>query len=155
MSSNPAQALQSERLKYPAMLPREIILWRAWLKLHEPEFTDYDYNVRVGQGVDPGDSYSEADRRMAVQNSQQRIDVVMWQNGVPWLVEVEDRPGPSGPAQLVKYQILWRSMDATRQDPRLLLVVPRINPDTLTVATKAGILVHVVEVSFDELRPKK
>lgn len=151
----PAQYLQVERLKYPGMLPREILIWRNWLKLHETEFERFDYNVRVGQGTDPGASYPEPERSMAIQISQKRIDVVAWKGGRVTLVEVEDRPGVSGPAQLAAYETLWRADNPTEGAPVMLLVVPRIQPDTLTVAVRAGIRVEIVETSFDELRPKK
>jgi len=151
----PAQTLQVERLRYPGLLPREIIIWRNWLKLHEREYDRYDYNVRVGKGVDPGASYPEPERSMGIQLSQKRVDVVMWQGPRVTLVEVEDRPGVSGPAQLVVYETLWRADNPSLPPPTLLLVVPRVQPDTLTVAVKAGIRVEVVETSFEELRPKK
>jgi len=49
-----AQLLQSERFKYPGLLPREIIVLRAWLRLREKDYDRFDYNVRIGTGFDPG-----------------------------------------------------------------------------------------------------
>lgn len=151
----PAQTLQQERLSYPGMLPREIIVWRNWLKLHEKEFDTFEYNVRVGAGVDPGDSFPEPERTMAIQISQKRLDALLWRGGIPTIVEVEDRPGLSGIGQLIGYEALWIKDNPARTRPNLLLVVPRINADTLHVAVRSGIRVDVVETSFEELRPKK
>lgn len=151
----PAQTLQSERLKYPAMLPREILIWRNWLKKFEKSYERYEYNVRVGKGTDPGRSYPEPERTMGVKISQKRIDVVAWIGNQATIIEVEDRPGVSGPAQLIVYETLWRDDNKYRPAPILLLVVPRIQEDTLRVAVKAGIRVEIVETDFSELRPKK
>ena len=56
--ATPAQRLQVERLSYPAMQPREIIVWRNWLKENEPRFSRYEYNIRLGGGLDPGPSFT-------------------------------------------------------------------------------------------------
>lgn len=155
MAEGLAQKLQQERLKYPGLLPREILVWRNWLKLHEREFDRFEYNVRVGKGVDPGESWPDEMRKMAIEISQKRIDAVVWKGPKPTIVEVEDRPGLSGIGQLIGYAALWRDTPRSSLDPDLLLVVPRINEDTLRVAQAAGIRVELVPTDFSELAPKK
>ncbi len=151
----PAQTLQTERLTYPAMLPREICVWRAWLKLYGKEFDRYDYNVRVGKGRDPGPSWPEGMRKMAVQISQLRIDVLAWKLSFPTIIEVEDKVGLTAFGQLVAYARLWKQDNPTAPDPRLMLVAPRIGEDSLYVAQGFGVEVRVVETDFSCLFPKK
>jgi len=172
--STPAQTLQSERLKYPGLLPREIIIFREWLRLHERDFDRFDYNVRVGDGFDPGPAFDAATRRMAIANSQKRIDAVAWQGSAVTLIEVKDRAGLSAIGQLIGYRPLWQQtasdllsgrrlpadedwqFEIVRRRPatvpELLLVTNRLQPDLPVVVESAGIRLNVVEVLFTELR---
>src|SRR5574341_2246525 len=104
----PAQTLQSERLKYPGLLPREIIILREWLRLHERDFDRFGYNVRVGDGFDPGPGFSDDVRKQAIDNSKKRIDAVGWQGSSVLLIEVKDRAGLSAIGQLIGYRPLWQ-----------------------------------------------
>lgn len=44
--------------------------------MYEPQFDAFLYDVTVGPGRDPGDNFPESIRRMALQLSKRRIDVV-------------------------------------------------------------------------------
>lgn len=83
--STPAQTLQSERFQYPGLLPREIIILRQWLKLHQQEWQRWVYNLRVGQGLDPGTGWTPEVRRSAIINSMKRIDAVAFNGSPEWL----------------------------------------------------------------------
>jgi hypothetical protein len=149
--SSPAQTLQAERLKYPGLLPREIIVLRAWLRLHESEYDRFDFNYRVGTGFDPGPSISASIRQMAIDNSKKRIDAVGYQGNSVTLIEVKDRAGFSAVGQLVGYLHLWQVEHPTDAAPRLLLVVNRTQQDIGLVAARAGIALELVEANFSEL----
>jgi hypothetical protein len=177
LSANPAIALQQERLKYPGMLPREVLVFRGWLKFHEREFDGFDWNTRIGKGVDPGEGWSISDRRMAVLNSRKRIDVVAWKSGRVTLIEVEDNPGLSNFGQIIGYEVLWRDFVDQRgpsgldvllgidkyyppdlpldRNPRLLVVCARIGDDAMMVLTRSGVLVEVIPTDFSSLRRVK
>jgi len=154
----PAQTLQSERFKYPGLLPREIIVLRSWLRLHENEYDRFDYNVRLGTGFDPGPSVSESIRRMAIVNSQKRVDAVSYKDGAVTLIEVKDRAGFSAVGQLVGYLHMWQAANPGTPRPRLLLVANRLQDDIPLVAAGAGIEIQLVEADFGELaglRPRR
>lgn len=173
----PAQTLQSERLKYPGLLPREIIIFREWLRLHERSFDRFDFNVRVGDGADPGPGFSPDVRRDAIENSKKRIDAVAWRLSEVTLIEVKDRAGLSAIGQLIGYRPLWQQtvsdflsgrrtdsdeewkVEITRRRPAtvpaLLLVTNRVQPDLPVVVESAGISLERVDVTFTELRPSR
>lgn len=152
LTITPAQTLQQERLRYPGMLPREIIVWRQWLKLHEHEYDHFDYNTRIGQGHDPGPTWPENYRRMAIMNSQKRVDVVGWKGQEPTIIEVKDRAGASAIGQLVTYKPIWVQTFPDLPPPRLALVVNRLQPDILPIIQVAGIQLFIVAADFSELR---
>jgi hypothetical protein len=150
--STPAQKLQSERLTFPGMLPREILVFQSWLKQHEMEYDRFDYNVRLGGGFDPGPTWDEAIRRMAIANTQKRVDAVGYQGNLVSLIEVKDRAGFSAIGQLVGYEALWLHENPGAQQPRLILVCNRFAPDILPVLQKQGIELNVVEADFSRLK---
>lgn len=148
----PAQKLQSERQKYPGMLPREIIVLRNWLKLHEAEYDRFDYNMRLGAGFDPGPTFDDNIRKMAQQNTQKRVDAVGYKGDQVTLIEVKDRAGFSAVGQLVGYHALWRAANPEKNPPLLLMVANRIADDLMPVLLSAGISLDLVEADFSELR---
>lgn len=152
--STPAQILQAERLKYPGMLPREIIVMRNWLKLHESEYDRFQFNVRLGAGHDPGASHDDNIRAMAIMNTQKRVDAVAWRGEQVFLIEVKDRAGFSAVGQLVGYDALWRQDHPADPPPKLLLVCNRFVADILPLLSRQGIELAVVEADFGELRSR-
>jgi hypothetical protein len=124
--STPANPLESDRLSYPAMLPAEIAVWRAWLRLHQAEYDRFDYNARVGPGFDPGGGVPDYIRQMALKSSKKRIDAVGWQGSQPLIVEVKDRAGLSAIGQLLGYRVHWRLENPHSPPPKMLLVANRL-----------------------------
>ena len=154
LTVTPAQVLQQHRLNYPGMLPREIILFREWLKLHEAEYDKIDYNVRIGAGVDPGPGWPDNTRQMAIANTQLRIDAVAWQGNQPTIIEVKDRAGASAAGQLVTYEAVWEKDQMSSLPPKLLLISNRIQPNIAPLLIKAAITLNLVAADFSILRTK-
>lgn len=150
--ASPAQRLQAERLSYPGMLLREIIIWRNWLRANEPRFERYDYNLRVGKGVDPGAGFPEEIRRDGILNSQRRIDAIGFRAGRATLIEVEENPGLSAVGQLLGYKVLWQQDNPAELPPELLMVAARASDDAKLVIFSAGIALDLVLTDFSELR---
>jgi len=150
--STPAQRLQADRLRFPGLLPREVLVLKAWLVLHESEYTRFDYNVRLGQGTDPGPTFPEEVRKMAIQNSQKRVDAVAFKSDAATLIEVKDRAGFSAVGQIVGYDALWRTQFPSSPAPLLLVVCNRFVPDILPVLQRNNIGIVTVEVDFGILR---
>ena len=90
---------------YPGLNAPSVELWRKWLELYEDRFERFDYNVRVGRGIDPGPGVSEEMRAMWYAVTTKRIDVVAERENQTWVVEIEERPGARtfGQVQLYLY----------------------------------------------------
>ncbi len=147
-----AQRLQAERLRFPALLPDEQIVFRNWLRLHEAEFDRIDGNVRIGQGEDPGPSFPDNTRKMAIEITQLRLDAVAYRGGTPTIVEVKRRAGSSNIGQLLTYRSMWKKQNLSVAVPRLLLVCTTFNPNILPALEEVGIQLEVVPADFSELK---
>lgn len=143
--------MQQDRLSFPGMLPREILIFKNWLKLHEGEYDRFDYNVRIGAGVDPGPTWPDSVRKQAIANSQLRIDSVAWKGTTPTIIEVKDRAGASAIGQLVTYEAVWIKDNPGTPAPVLLMVTNRIQHNMLPVLAKAGIGLAQVATDFSSL----
>lgn len=150
VSASPAIP-QSERLKFPGLLPAEIVVIRAWLRLHESEYERFDYNVRIGAGVEPPAGTPEYLREMAIQNTQKRLDAVAWRGGVPTIVEVKERAVIAAVGQLAGYFGIWLDENRPGPVPKLILVCNRAEPDVFTAAAHLKISVELVAVPAAEL----
>lgn len=174
--ATPAQRLESERAKYPAMQVDEILIWRNWLKLHEleydllppewisrrtadvgakPQLGDrFDYNVRLGVNVDPGADFPDNIRRAAIASRSLRVDALGFKGTVPQLFEVKRRAGPQNVGQLLTYLHIWRAAALTAQDPQLLLVCSDFTSHILPVAQASNIRIDLVPTDFSWLSPR-
>jgi len=150
----PAQTLQAERLRFPGMLPREVVIWRNWLKLHESEYDRFDYNCRIGAGHDPGPGWPDNIRQMAIANTQLRIDACAYQAEVATLIEVKDRAGASAVGQLLTYEAVWLQDFPQGPPPSLILVTNRLQNNIMPLVRKANIRLDVVPADFSELKRK-
>jgi hypothetical protein len=146
-----AQTLQADRLSFPGMLPKEILIWKGFLKQHESEFDSWQYNVRVGNGVDPGPGYAENVRQMAIANSQKRIDAVGWQGPVPTIFEVKFRAGAGAVGQMVVYAPLWAALYPLVPLTHLALVTDALQPDVQPALAAQGIALYVIPTDFSSL----
>lgn len=171
---SPAIRMQVDRLKYPGMQVREILIWKNWLYQNSTRFDRYEYNVRLGEGVDPGPSFPESSRRMWIANSMKRVDVVAVKGGHVTLIEVEENPGMTAFGQLEGYQTLWRNRVQAGgppavhiqlgvenffpsdlpldPSPSLLLVSARAGNDALAIARAANVQVDVIPTDFSSLK---
>ena len=171
---NPAIRFQADRLKYPGMQLREILIWKNWLYQNSTRFDRYEYNVRLGDGVDPGPSYPDSSRRMWIANSMKRVDVVAVRGERVTIIEVEENPGLTAFGQLSGYLTLWRKRIADGGPPAVhlqvgverffpadlpldpnpgsLLVCARIGNDALAVANSSNVSVEVVPTDFSILK---
>jgi|SRR5271156_6533847 len=149
----PAQRLQSDRLKFPGMLPAEVVVFKAWLVLHEAEYERFDYNVRIGAGVDPGPSVPQYWRDLALASTQLRMDAVGWNGAQPTIIEVKRRATPANIGQLLTYAAVWAVDNPNSPKPILRLVANSYQPNIVGIANTSGIALDQVDADFSILRP--
>ena len=148
-----AQRMESDRAKYPGLLVDEILVWKAWLLLNQQDYQRFDYNTRIGQGQDPGPTFNQTYRDMAIQLTQLRIDAVGWQGNIPTIFEVKRNAGAQNIGQLLTYDAVWRINRVSNANPRLVLVCAQFQPNISQVALETGIDINTVAVNFSVLAP--
>lgn len=148
-----AQRMESDRAKYPGLLVDEILVWQAWLLLNQQDYQGFDYNVRIGQGQDPGPTFNQTYRDMAIALTQLRVDAVGWQGDLPTIFEVKRNAGAQNIGQLLTYDAVWRLNRVSKANPRLVLVCALFNPNISQVAIETGIVINTVAVNFSVLAP--
>lgn len=152
---SPAQRLESDRAKYPAMQVDEILVWRAWLALHQGEYDRFDYNVRLGTDVDPGPNFPDNIRKAAIALNSLRVDAVGWIGQFATIFEVKRRAGPQNIGQLLTYKHLWTAAHLSTAVPDLVLVFNTLSQHILGVAGASGIQLSQVDVDFSSLAPQR
>jgi hypothetical protein len=150
----PAQQLESERSKYPAMQVDEILVWRAWLLTHQKLYDRFQYDVAIGIAQDPGPAYADNIRKMAVFIRSKRLDAVGWRGNTPYIFEVKRRAGPENVGQLVIYQHWWPFSYPGAPAAQLVLVATDADPHIVPVLAKFAIEYDQVSgVNFSVLGP--
>lgn len=137
------------RLVYAGLKPAEAALWRLWLRDHEVDFDNFEYNVYVGEGqaVTPtafpaGTPEHENLKRMWRQLTQRKIDVLMWRGPEPWIVEVKELPGPAILGQLVTYATWLVRQRDLKLSPQLAVVCYKVGTDMETAFEEAGVMFY-------------
>ena len=130
-------------------------MWVAWLESNQQQYDRFQYNVRIGDGSDPGPTFSATMRAMAIKLTQLRLDAVGWQGSLPTIFEVKRRAGPNNVGQLLTYDAVWRTQAYTPVNPRLVLVASSYNPNILPVINNTGIDLQIVPVNFSVLAPQQ
>jgi len=148
----PAQILQSERLRFPSMLPAEAIVWLAWLEKHESEYTGYLYNHRLGPGIDPGPAVPEKYRALGILTTQLRADAVAFQGDQPFIFEVKRRAKHDDVGQLLGYGFEWVREVTGGLPPKLVLVYNTAQAGLEDFALAHGVTPVQVEADFSRLR---
>jgi hypothetical protein len=98
----------SRPLNYPHLLPEDAKLWNDYLEQFSPPHTTFMYDVAVGPGRDPGDSFDDPIRKMALQLSKRRIDVVgILPDGVE-IFELTQSAGLKAAGQAIVYPHLLK-----------------------------------------------
>lgn len=149
---NDAIVTQAARLKLPGMLPQETRIFGAWWAVHGKDYDTADFNVRVGQGYDPGPTFDDSARRGAILNSQFRLDALLYRGSQPEIVEVKYRASPLALGQLLSYRVLWLAANASQLAPGLRMVVNQLSPDMKAVCAAYGVIVDVQDADFSGLQ---
>lgn len=149
----PAQRLESERAKYPAMQVDEILVWRNFLVQHQAEYTSWDYNYRLGANLDPGPDFPDFVRKSAIATRALRIDAVGYSGAGATLFEVKRVAGPANVGQLLTYAAMWAGQNLQPANPRLALVASGITQLIMPVVQQSGITIFIVPTDFSFLSP--
>lgn len=148
---------ESQRLRYPGLIPVESRLWRAFLLEHEGQFHDFEYNVRVGEGISPGNRVFSDDPELDAKLradwrdvTRKRIDVVAREGPATWIFEVEERLGVRALGNLLLYVTLLPKKRELEGPLFLAVVTRRLGPDMREAIERADARVFTISSSeFD------
>lgn len=115
--------------KYPHLMVGDVEIWERYLDAHAKEWDSFEYDVRVGEGVQVGSEQPEYFKTMALALTEKRIDVVGHRGRQVWLIEVKPSAMLGAVGQLISYQILYEERYPGAGPTSLMIVTDRIGPD--------------------------
>lgn len=124
---------------FPHLLPQDIEVWKRFLAEHGQDYDYFDYDVRVGEGRDPGPDYNQTIRSMAIGLSQRRIDAIGHRNGRATIFEITTSAGLTAIGQLQVYPQLYKTLHPSTQTEPPILIAERIQDDILPYLQESGI----------------
>lgn len=114
---------------YPHLLPDDIALWEDFLTQHSAQFTQFEYDVRVGEGRQAADYYPDQIRKMALDLSMRRIDAIGYTEAETFLIEITVSAGLKAIGQIITYPLLYKQTFPTATNLHPLLVARQLEPD--------------------------
>jgi hypothetical protein len=94
-------------VRFPHLLPADCVLWQKWLDDNAAAYSQFIYDVKVGEGTDPGPQYPDNIRYDAQVLSQRRVDAVGYQAKIITLFEVTTSAGLTALGQCMAYPKLY------------------------------------------------
>ena len=131
------------RTKYPHLLTPDVPVWERWLQTHRDQYLSIEYDVRVGDGRDPGPDFDPKMRSMALDLSKRRIDAVLESDSEIITVEITTQAGLTALGQCIAYPILYRLTYMPEKPVRPLLVCAEIEPDLRPVFSQHRVPVNI------------
>lgn len=138
------------QIQFPAMTYVESQITRHWIRAHGLEYDKIEFNVRLGEGVNLGEGYSDATRRAALLSSQKRADIVAWRGDRVDLVEVKVRINLGVIGQLLGYETLWNIEHAKTPVARKIAIGRSVLTGLDPVIRDRGIEIEVFPFVRDE-----
>lgn len=132
------------RKHYTHLLPPDAELLAAYILSRPDHYDNMDFDVKVGQGADPGTSFAPTIRQMAIQLSQRRIDCVAVTDTRIDIIEVTLRAGLTSLGQLLAYPRLYTSTYNPALPVHPVLVTYAFAPDIQAIYDDHGIEYHVM-----------
>lgn len=131
-------------VRYPHMMPEDIIIWRRFIEngIRLPDEVWYD--VRVGEAMEVESGQPEWMKRFAEYSTRKRIDVI-GRKGFDWfIIECKPRAGIVALGQAVYYA--WAFEREYRPPGRVLAVIVTdvVDPDVRPLFDQAGVVVFEV-----------
>lgn len=140
--------------RFPHLLPVDADIWRQHLEAHFSEYSQLEYDVRVGDGRDPGPGFDRNMRDMAYALSCRRIDVVAHVGSGLQIIEVTHSAGFTAIGQLISYPILYRDTYPGGAPLRPILVAGEIQTDITPVLERLGIMYYTYPLSQRPAQPR-
>jgi len=147
MADNPLLT-HYERLYGPFvhMAPNDKAIWLRYLMMGGAQLAPFQYDVRVGTGVQMPSGSSPMELNIAHALTTKRIDALCHVDGKVRIIEVKQRAGLSAIGQLIGYGQLFVKTFPQSPPYELWLVTDQLQPDMSGVLIENNI--HYVEVGL-------
>lgn len=132
------------RARYPHLLPQDAAVWDRFLALHGSEYITIDYDIRVGDGRDPGPETPDNLRSMALDLSMRRIDAVGDTGDQIHIIEITRVAGLKALGQLLAYPTLYATRFPTTKPIIPILVAESFDSDCKPAFDTHKIAYHLV-----------
>ena len=134
-------------IRYPHMLPEDILLWQRFIENGDylPDHVWYD--VRCGTAVEVADAGPEWMHRMADRLTRKRIDVVGQVGPSYWVIEIKPRASYDAFGQVVFYADQFQKEYTPSVEVIPVLLTDLVDPDILPLCDEVGVLVFEVGMS--------
>lgn len=117
----------------------DLELWESFYATNPTFCPDILFDVRVGDGFDPGENYPENIRKDAVMLSQRRIDAVCtWPDKI-WIIEITHTATLKAIGQLEVYPYLFTYTYEPTLPIYTVLMYRHCDPDLLRYIAVKGI----------------
>jgi hypothetical protein len=130
-----------DRYKFPGLNDTSTALWREFLKYYETSFESYEYNVRVGQGIQAPTYFTKYEAAQWKALTQKRVDVIAHRANQTWVIEIQERADLRSLGQLMGYKHLVPAYTRVRQVLMLGMITARLGHDMAISLRQNGILV--------------
>lgn len=134
----------AKNLSYSHLLKEDIEIWERFIPTISDEFSYFEYDVRVGEGRDPGDSVPKNIRKMAVDLSQRRIDAIGHKDDSLTIFEISTSCGFKAIGQILGYPVLYKILYAPTVRVETAIVAGRIQDDIKPVLDSLQIKYYIV-----------
>ena len=127
--------------RFTHLLPADVEVWKKFLDSPANIYTNFDYDVRVGDGRDPGPGFTEEIRRLGVLLSQRRIDAIGHHPTHIAIIEITRVAGFKALGQLTAYPLLYTMKYKPDLPLKSILVAQEVQTDALVAFHREGIAV--------------
>lgn len=131
--------------KYPRMSKEDTEIWVKFLKLHATAFDSFNYDLPVGEGVDPGEDVPAIYRKDFVDLTRKRIDAVGYTGDHVTIFEVKPRAGTTALGQLLTYRPLFMQSYPEFSDVNSAVVTTFMNDEEKTIYQNYNIKIYIVQ----------
>lgn len=131
------------RHRYPHLLPPDVPVWERFLDIYGPNYTHFDYDIRVGFGLGPDPAHPANIQKMTDDLTRRRIDALGHTPERLDIIEVTKLAGIKAIGQLVTYPILYRVTFSPSVIIRPVLVCEALRPDMEIVLDALSITYYI------------
>ena len=133
------------RPHYPHFLAEDNAVWTRFLERNFERLQEVWYDLRVGKPVKLDDNATEMEQRIARGLTRKRIDVVGWDGGSYWVIEVKPYAGMLAVGQVISYARLFALEYVIKGRVVPVIVCDNTDRDLLDEYDELGILVFANE----------